>query len=137
VKVLLDSNVLVAALATRGLCAALFETCLKSHQIIGTDQILDEVQKALAEKVKLPALLVMGIRKYLLSEWTQVTPEDVAPTSCRDPTDLSILGAALSGKADAIVTGDMGLLVLKSFQGIPIFTPREFWARLTSGISGQ
>ena len=40
---------------------------------------------------------------------------------CRDP-DL-VIAAALAANADAIVTGDRDLLVLKSFHGIPILNP--------------
>lgn len=33
-KLVLDSNVIVAAFATRGLCGSLFEYCLESHEVI-------------------------------------------------------------------------------------------------------
>ncbi len=49
---------------------------------------------------------------------------------CRDP-DL-VLAAALAANADAIVTGDRDLLVLKSFHGIPILNPRDCLARLSA-----
>jgi predicted nucleic acid-binding protein len=45
---------------------------------------------------------------------------------CRDPDDDNILGAAISGGCDCIVTGDKDLLVLKQYEGIEILSPREF-----------
>lgn len=49
---------------------------------------------------------------------------------CRDVHDNKILEAALETKADFIVTGDKDLLVLKSFRGIPIVSPKEFLSKL-------
>jgi predicted nucleic acid-binding protein len=43
---------------------------------------------------------------------------------------LPVLACAAAAKADAIVTGDKDLLVLKSFRGIPIMTVREVLGRL-------
>jgi len=39
---------------------------------------------------------------------------------------VEILGLAMAGQADCIVTGDQDLLVLKEFRKIPIVTPRAF-----------
>lgn len=46
--------------------------------------------------------------------------------ACRDPDDDHVLALAVSGLADAIVSGDADLLVLHPFQGIRILTPRQF-----------
>lgn len=43
-----------------------------------------------------------------------------------DPSDNIILDCALAAKADFIISGDKHLLKLKSFQNIPILTPRQF-----------
>ncbi|PIP70614.1 MAG: putative toxin-antitoxin system toxin component, PIN family, partial [Nitrospirae bacterium CG22_combo_CG10-13_8_21_14_all_44_11] len=48
----------------------------------------------------------------------------------RDKDDNIIIGTALSGNAEFIITGDEDLLVLKTYKGIDIITPREFWSRL-------
>ena len=45
---------------------------------------------------------------------------------CRDKNDDVVLATALAGKADVIVTGDDDLLVLKTFRGIRILSPRQF-----------
>jgi predicted nucleic acid-binding protein len=56
-----------------------------------------------------------------------VNPIDVAADVCRDPNDLPILGTAVAGNADYVVTGDQDLLMLKSYLGITIISPREFY----------
>ena len=45
---------------------------------------------------------------------------------CRDPTDDKFLEVAVNGGADAIVTGDKGLLVLHGYRGLNIVSPRAF-----------
>jgi putative PIN family toxin of toxin-antitoxin system len=51
-------------------------------------------------------------------------------TACRDPKDDKFLEAALAAEADCIVSGDADLLILNSFENIPILRPAEFLARL-------
>lgn len=48
--------------------------------------------------------------------------------ACRDPKDDKFLEAAVSGKADCLVTGDADLLVLHPFRDIPVLTPAAFLA---------
>jgi predicted nucleic acid-binding protein len=45
---------------------------------------------------------------------------------CRDPDDDKFLELAVNGRADAIISGDIDLLVLDTFRGIPIITPAAF-----------
>jgi len=70
------------------------------------------------------------IIKLLESECIKVQPASVPKKACRDPDDLMVLGTALAGEADAIVTGDKDLLVLDTFESIPILSPRAFYDRL-------
>ena len=44
----------------------------------------------------------------------------------RNAKDDNILSCLLAAEVDYLVTGDSDLLELKSFQGIPIITPRAF-----------
>ncbi|WP_425526016.1 putative toxin-antitoxin system toxin component, PIN family [Halotia branconii] len=47
----------------------------------------------------------------------------------RDPKDTVVLAAAVVANAEAIITGDLDLLVLIEFNGIPILTPQDFLSR--------
>ena len=42
------------------------------------------------------------------------------------PDDDAILGTAVAGNADCIVTGDSDLLVLDRFRDVDIISPSEF-----------
>ena len=47
-------------------------------------------------------------------------------TGCRDPDDDKFLELAVNGHANSIISGDIDLLVLDTFRGIPIITPTAF-----------
>ncbi len=49
-------------------------------------------------------------------------------TICSDSDDNKFLELAVSGMAQYIITGDNDLLILNTYQGIPIITPAEFLA---------
>ena len=51
-RVCLDTNVLVAAFATRGLCADVLRTVLAEHELVIGDVILDELRRVLSTKFK-------------------------------------------------------------------------------------
>ncbi|WP_202895983.1 putative toxin-antitoxin system toxin component, PIN family [Iningainema tapete] len=52
----------------------------------------------------------------------------------RDSKDTIVLAAAISANAEAIITGDLDLLVLIEFKGIPILTHKEFLSRYFSKL---
>jgi len=129
-KVVLDTNVIVAAFATRGLCAEIFEVCLLDRIIVLSDFILSEVEEKLISKIHLPQGIVHEIIDYLRGQSEIVNPKEVKGSVCRDKADLNIIGTALSGNARFIITGDEDLLILKKYKGVEMITPREFWSLL-------
>ena len=71
---------------------------------------------------------------FLLSIRAQRVTPGVAPITVRDPKDQDILGAALSGRVDYLVTGDADLLVLDGdarLGSLRIVTVADFF-RLTA-----
>lgn len=129
-RVVLDSNVIVAAFAARGLCSEVFEVCLSGHNMVISEHILLEVKTNLTKKIRLPDSVVKDIIGYLKDAAEKVKPYELADSPCRDKDDNIIIGTALSGNAEFIVSGDEDLLVLKKYKSINIVTPREFWSRL-------
>jgi putative PIN family toxin of toxin-antitoxin system len=50
---------------------------------------------------------------------------------CSDPDDDKFLATAIGGKADFLVTGDVGdRLHLREYKGVAIVSPREFISHL-------
>lgn len=129
-RVVLDTNVVIAAFASRGLCAEIFEVCLSEHTVLLSEYILSEIQEKLIEKIKLPKNIVKNIDAYLRDTAEIVIPVTLEKSLCRDKDDDNIIATALRGKAKFILTGDDDLLSLKNYKDIAIITPRDFWFKL-------
>ena len=126
-RVIIDANVVIAAVASRGLCEAIMELCLEHHHLIFCEGIINEVEDKLRNKIKVPPNIIADYLKLLRANAQIVEPGKVDKRDCRDPKDLMILGLVTTGNADAIVTGDKDLLVIKEYHGVRIMTPRIFW----------
>jgi putative PIN family toxin of toxin-antitoxin system len=129
-RILLDTNVLLAAFATHGLCEALFEACLDGHELVTSDHILGELGRHLTGKFKMPARRASDLVAFVLEHAERVVPSKVERTVVSDADDLPALGTAVAGRCDLLVTGDAELLALRRFEGIPIVTPRDCYERL-------
>jgi uncharacterized protein len=136
VRVCLDTNVLVAAFATRGLCADVLRTVLAEHELVIGEVILAELRRTLAGKFKLPAKQVDAIEAVLTI--VPIIPKPAAPSEVvvRDAADRWILATAIAGAADVLVTGDQDLLVVAADAPVRILDPRAFWELLRAGASG-
>ena len=132
-RLVLDSNVIVAAFAARGLCDALFEYCVENHEIVLCREMLEEVERALVRKVKAPPAIARAALRYLRGEARLVSPSAIASGACRDKGDLAVLGAAVAGGCEYIVTGDADLLSLGTHAGVQIVSPRAFWEKMKGG----
>ena len=127
-RVFLDTNVLVAAFATRGLCADVFRLVLAEHELLVSAALIEEVTRTLTRKIRVPDPVVREIVAFLRASASTIegAPEK-PPIVVRDPDDLVILAGALSGRADLLVTGDKDLLVLGKVGALRILDPRGFW----------
>jgi putative PIN family toxin of toxin-antitoxin system len=130
VKVVLDTNVLLAAYGFGGVCLELTELCLGLHDVVLSEHILGEFQSHLRSKFRLGEQHAIAITDRLRSGVVCVVPLAVSAGACGDPTDLPVLGTLLAADADCLVTGDKGLLELGEFNGHPILSPRQFLDRL-------
>lgn len=126
-KVILDANVVIAAFATRGLCESVIEVCLNKHEILMSEDLLNEIVRNLHSKIKLPKNLIDQFAALLREFAVFIDPVPLYPAECRDPDDIKILGLAVASKADYIITGDKDLLVLEGFQDIPVLNTRAFY----------
>jgi putative PIN family toxin of toxin-antitoxin system len=132
VKVVFDSNVLVAAFATHGVCHELFEYCLRNTTILCSDFISGEVERILIHKIKTPAQKTSEIIHYLKNQTQWIVPERVIVENLRDRNDQMVISTALSGGADYLITGDKDMLVLKMIKKTIILSPRNFWIHCQS-----
>lgn len=126
-RVFLDTNVLVAAFATRGLCADVFRQVLAEHELVTGEVVLAELERAVRQKLGLPDRAVDDVMALLRRYHVQPKPKKKPDLAVRDPDDLWILASALAAKADVLVTGDQDLLVVRNPGDIVITDPRGFW----------
>lgn len=126
-RVVLDANVLIADAIAPGTCRQVVRHCLAQHELVFSGYILDEVRRNLLDKFGLSARFTDEAVSLLRGGSLVVEPATVDPQVCRDPKDLPVLGTALAGGADCLVTGDKDLLVLGSFRGVAIVRPADFW----------
>jgi putative PIN family toxin of toxin-antitoxin system len=133
VRLFLDTNVLVSAFASRGLCAEVFELALSDHDLIVGANVLRELRKALREKVRLPPARTTEIVELVASEAILVVDKAEAVSVNVDAADARVLGEALAGRADLFVTGDAALLRLATIGSLRIVSPRQLWDVLRAG----
>ena len=126
-RVVFDTNVLVAALVFPGGQgdAALRRVIEGKDQPVLSRAILDELLAVLGRKFARDAEELAHVAVFVSDLATVVTPKRRLRI-VRDNPDNRILECALAGNAQAIVTGDKGLLALKSFEGIPLMTPASY-----------
>ena len=135
-RVCLDTNVLVAAFATRGLCADVFRAVLAEHDLVVGEVILDELRRVLRSKLRLPADRLEAVEALLAGFPVVPKPASASALAIRDVADRWILATAVAGAADVLVTGDADLLAVRGAAPIPIVDPRSFWDLLRAGPQG-
>ena len=126
-KLLLDTNVLVAALVARGTCSDLLEHCVRQHVIVSSQPLLDELREVLERKFGQRIVDVQAASQLFTETFALVVPDALEPPVCRDKDDDIVLATALAGACFAIITGDQDLLILDPFRSVRVLEPAAFW----------
>ena len=129
-RVFLDTNVLVSAVATRGLCADVLREILVSHQLVISSPLIAELKNIFHTKIGTPQEIISDFIELLTQD--SILPEKTTLTNIdiRDKDDIVIISTALNGNAEIFVTGDKELLELGIVQSMQIVSPRMFWEAL-------
>lgn len=123
--VVLDTNVVVAALVANGLCHELLQRTIRLRVLASSGPLLVELDETLHRKFTVTPPVRAFLTAYRQS-LTLVEPTALVTPVCRDAHDDVVLATAVAAAATVLVTGDQDLLVLKAYQGIPIIAPRAF-----------
>ncbi len=135
-RVFLDTNVIVSATATRGLCADMFREVLLSHELIVSEPLLTEVSRVLSAQFDASAEMIESVIRILKQDTIFSQPLDPPDVTINDRDDLLILASALTGRAEVLVTGDSELLTLSSIYKLEIISPRQFWEKIVGQQPG-
>lgn len=121
-RVFLDTKILIAAFATRGICADLLRCVLAKHKLVTGKPVLREFRRALTEKLGVPAINADQVIPFLREHADVSEPCQQAPW----PDDRWVVASALDTGADVLVTRDPTLLALTQ-HALHITDPRGFW----------
>lgn len=137
-RVVLDTNVIASALLWGGTPERLIDAAGEGRVELLTSAALVAELSGILERTKFARKLkaknlsaAEAVARYReVAETVDAAPIEEA--RLRDPDDAAVLGCALSGRADAIVTGDDDLHALGSYRGIPILTAAECLERIAA-----
>ena len=129
-KVFLDTNVLVSAFATRGLCADLLRRLLSEHELVVGEVVLEELTRVLREKFSLPENILGHIVTLLREQTVVPLPQGPMAMTVRDADDVKVLATAQAAEVDVLVTGDRDLLDIAKSSPVRIVDPRGMWRLL-------
>ncbi len=130
-RVILDSNVVMAGFLWPGICTRFFDLansgqidCFTSTDlIVEIDEVLQREQHAhhVARTGQTAKQLVANYRRF-----AQLVPaRKLTAQVCRDADDDAVLACALAAHASLIVTGDKDLRVLHPWRDIHILSPPD------------
>lgn len=129
-RAVLDTNVLLSALLFPAHSLAWLRRAWQSDSIrpLASRATTEELIRVLAYP---EFALAEDDREDLLGDYLPWCEAIAVPgvseiPYCRDPFDRPFLALARAAQADALVTGDKGLLALAGSFGVPILTPVEF-----------
>jgi putative toxin-antitoxin system toxin component, PIN family len=137
VKVVFDTNILVSALVFSGGRgeAALQRIIEENDELVLSKPILDELLGILARKFSRDGEELSRVAVFMSTLATFVSPRRRLRV-VHDEPDNRVLECALTGHAQAIVTGDHALLALEDFRGVRLLSLREYLQTGTTRRSG-
>lgn len=129
-KVFFDTNALVSALTTRGLCAELVRWVLAEHRPVFGEVVLGELERVLRERFGVPAETVGRFLALLREHPVAERPAAPHPLALCDPDDRWVLASAVAAGAEVLVTGDRDLLDAADRAPLAVMDPRRFFEML-------
>lgn len=130
-RIVLDTNVLVSALAYPGsIPGHILNACREGEvELVLSHYILDEMVRVLPRlrRIKLTLAEIRDLADSFLFLAEIVQPSTETDESLRDQADQPVLGTLRAAQADYLVTGDKDLLALA--ERYPIVIPAVFWER--------
>lgn len=135
-RLLLDTNIIISAFLVRGsMPDRLLRAWLVSdrYELVTSHEQLAELERVCGYEHLRSRIVPQDIEDFrVVVDDRAIVVESIAEvTDSPDPSDNLILGAAVAGKADLIVSGDKtDVIDLEAVEGIEIVTVRQAWERL-------
>lgn len=129
-RVFLDTNVLVSAMATRGICADVLRVVIADHALVVSETVLEELRRVLRRKLGVPPETVEAVEAFLRRHGKVIDRAPPLGIEIRDPCGVAVLEQAVAGQGVVLVTGDRDLLEIEQAVPIRIVSPRGLWEEL-------
>lgn len=129
-RVSLDTNVLVSAFTTRGICEDVLNVVLAEHQLVLGETVLTELRRVLDKKMRMPPELADEAVAFLRREAIIASSAPALPLKLRDADDVIVLSEAVAALAEVVVTGDCDILDVAETLPVAVVSPRGFWETL-------
>ncbi|MFT3905970.1 MAG: putative toxin-antitoxin system toxin component, PIN family [Steroidobacteraceae bacterium] len=129
-KLCLDTNVLISAFLSHGLCEALLRRIVEQerHQLLILPAVLEELQGTLQQKFAVPAATATREAGRLAPFIAAAPTGPLTLPDITDRADAVLLATAAALNADYFITGDQELLALGQHEALRVVSPRQFWA---------
>ncbi len=134
-RVFLDTNVLVSAFLSRGLCADLLKIVLRDHDLVVSQLVLAEFERVLRDKLCAPEPDLKLAMTVFDSVEVMAEPSTRRMDPALENADAAILAAAIGGGVDIFVTGDREVLAAAGRVPVLVVSPRRFMERLNQSAS--
>lgn len=103
---------------------------MSEHELLTCQTVLEELQRVLTTKFKLPPSAAIAFCDLLEMEAELVAAPSIPALKLKDPSDAPIVACAIAAKADVFVTGDKALLDLHEIDNLPVLSPRDLWKKV-------
>jgi putative PIN family toxin of toxin-antitoxin system len=136
-RVVLDSNVLVSALAfPGGVPYQVLQLAIRGDIAAAVStHILTEVEEVLRGKLRVGDSAALEALALLRERCSLIDPPPSSAVPGISPDDNRVLDCALASEAQYLVTGDRAMLRLEAFEEILVISPATFLEILrTSGM---
>ncbi len=131
-KIIIDTNIWISVFINKEFQSFIKKILDNDITIISTAQQIEEISSVLTRPK-----LALHIDKNLVGEFlvlflksVEIVESKVKINDCRNEKDNFILEAAVSGKADFIITEDNDLLVLNPYRDLRIVCVKDFYQYL-------
>jgi len=126
VRIVLDTNVLIAAALKGGFSEDILKMSAKGDLVVlvCSEEILEELEHKLIFKFRWANRDAKSFATEIRKISTIFKIKEKLDVVAADPDDNKILECAIAGRADLIVSSDQDLVKLKQFRRIGIVHPR-------------
>ncbi len=137
-RAVVDTNVLVSGLGWSGPPATVVDAALSGGiQLVTSQPLLDELRRVLKYPRLSTVLRATGLTAdemvALVADASVVVLPSRRVTRARDADDNRVLEAAVAGRAEVIISGDVDLRSLHEYEGVSILSASDFVARMLEG----